>query len=93
VARSEHHDHIVWDARREGCTNTHSKFVPAVKIPKTANRNRADLLSIRAEERLESRLAAAGTAGLVYVATTEFNHLWQMGILPPQPVEIVRSEL
>ena len=93
MARSEHHDHIDWDARREGCTDTHSKFVPAVKIPKTPKKKSGDLLSIRAEERLESRLAAAGTAGLVYVATTEFNHLWQMGILPPQPVEIVRSEL
>jgi hypothetical protein len=26
--------------------------------------------------------------GLVYVATTEFNHLWQMGIMPPRPIEV-----
>ena len=90
VARSDHNDYIDWDARREGYVDTRSKFVPVVEIPKTLKRKKESggLLGIRAEERLGSLLAAAGTAWLVYAATQDFDHMWQMRIMPPGPVEV-----
>lgn len=60
-------------------------------VPKTTKRPPAQgspLLSIRAEERLGSLIAAAGTAWAVYVATVDYNNLWRMQIMPPGPVEV-----
>lgn len=90
MARSDHNDYIDWDARREGYVDNRSKFIPVVDIPKTPKKKsgQGSLLSVRAEERLGSLLAAGGTAWLVYVATTDFNHMWQMRIMPPGPVEV-----
>jgi hypothetical protein len=89
VARSDPHDTIDWDARREGYVDHRSRFIPVVDIPKFRKQKAASrgLLSIRAEERLGSLLAAGGTVWLVYVATVDFNHLWQMRIMPAGPVE------
>lgn len=90
MARSGHNDDIDWDARREGYVDNRSKFIPVVEIPKTAKKKKeqGSLLSVRAEERLGSLLAAGGTAWLVYIATTDFNNMWQMRIMPPGPIEI-----
>lgn len=91
MPRSEHNDYIDWDARREGYIDTRSKYIPVVEIPKAQKKKKTGqegLLSARAEERLGSLLAAAGTAWLVYVATTDFNNMWQMRIMPPGPVEV-----
>ena len=90
MGRSDQNDYIDWDSRREGYVDTRNKFIPVVEIPKTPKRKsgQGTLLSMRAEERLGSVLAAAGTAWLVYVATTDFNHMWQMRIMPPGPVEV-----
>ena len=90
MARLDHNDHIDWNARREGYVDNHSKFIPVVDIPKTPQKKsgQGSLLSARAEERLGSLLAAGGTAWLVYVATVDFNNMWQMRIMPPGPVEV-----
>ena len=89
MGKSNHHDYIDWDARREGYVHNRSKFIPVVDIPKTPKKSgQGSLLSVRAEERLGSLLAAGGTAWLVYVATVDFNHMWQMRIMPPGPVEV-----
>lgn len=91
VPRSDHNDYIDWDARREGYIDTRSKYIPVVEIPKAQKKKKTGqegLLSARAEERLGSLLAAAGTAWLVYVATVDFNQMWQMRIMPPGPVEV-----
>ena len=90
MAKSDHNDYIDWDGRREGYVDTRSKFIPVVEIPKTRKKKtgQGTLMSVRAEERLGSLLAAAGTAWLVYVATVDFNRLWQMRIMPPGPIEV-----
>ncbi len=90
MARSDHNDFIDWDSRREGYVDNRSKFIPVVEIPKTAKKKSSEgtLLGIRAEERLGCLLAAGGTAWLVYVATMDFNHMWQMSIMPPGPIEV-----
>lgn len=90
VSRSDQSDYIDWDKGREGYVESRSKFVPVVQVPKPGKKPKSEghLLSIRAEERIGSLLAAAGTAWLVYVATTDFDHMWQMRIMPPGPIEV-----
>ena len=91
MARSDQNDYIDWDSRREGYVETRSKFIPVVEVPKSTKAKasgQGGLLGIRGEERLGSLLAAAGTAWLVYVATTDFNNMWQMRIMPPGPIEV-----
>ena len=89
MGRSDQNDFVDWDSRREGYVDNRSKFIPVVEIPKTPKNNEGGgLLSIRAEENLGSLLTAAGMAWLVYVATQDFNHMWQMSIMPPGPIEV-----
>jgi hypothetical protein len=91
VARSDKGDFIDWDSGREGYVNSPNRFVPVVAIPKPAKKAKSQgggLLSIRAEERLGSLIAAGGTIWAVYVATVDYANLWQMQIMRPGPVEI-----
>jgi hypothetical protein len=83
-------DYIDWDARREGYVESPNKFVPVVAIPKNAKKDPAQskLDSIRSEELWASLIAAAGTIWAVYVATTDYESLWRMQIMPPGPVEV-----
>ena len=90
MAKTDPCDYIDWDAGREGYVRSQSKFIPVVEIPKASKKNKSqgNLLSIRAEERLGSLIAAAGTIWCVYVATVDYNNLWQMRIMPPGPIEV-----
>jgi hypothetical protein len=89
VANSNQDGFIDFDDRREGYTQSRSKFIPVVAIPKASKKQAGQgFLGFRAEERVGSLLAAAGTVWLVYVATTDFNNMWQMRIMPPGPIEI-----
>jgi len=90
VTKFNQNDHTVWDNEREGYLESRSKFVPVVEIPRPAKKQAAHegWVSLRTEERVGSLLAAGGTVWLVYVATVDFNHMWQMSIMPPGPVEV-----
>lgn len=90
MAKSDQNGFIDWDNGREGYIETRSKFVPVVDVSKPGKRPKGEgnLLSIKAEERFGSLIAAGGMAWLVYVATTDLNHLWQMSFLPLGPVEV-----
>jgi len=90
VRKSDQTDYIDWDAGREGYNPLPDKFVTVVHVQKPVKKSDGEkhLLSIRAEERLGSLLAAAGTIWAVYVATVDLNSLWQMRIMPPGPVEV-----
>jgi hypothetical protein len=90
VRSFEKNDLIDYDSRREGYVETRSKFVPVVDVSKPVKKqpSQGNAASIRSEERLGSLIAAAGTAWLVYVATTDFNNMWQMRIMPPGPLEV-----
>jgi len=46
------------------------------------------LLSVRAEEFLASLIGAAGAVWAVYVATTDYDSLWRLRIMPPGPMEV-----
>jgi hypothetical protein len=83
-------DHFDWEERREGYLPASNKFVPVVAVPQRSKtpKQQGNLLSVRAEERIASLIAAAGTIWAVYVATTDYNNLWRFEILPPGPVEI-----
>jgi hypothetical protein len=90
VEKSNKDGYIDWDAGREGYITSRVKFVPVVAIPKPAKKapGQNNLLSIRAEERLGSLIAAAGTIWVVYVATVDYNSLWRVQINPPGPLEV-----
>ena len=90
MAKSDKGDLIDWDSGREGYVNSQNRFVPVVALPKPAKnvKSQSGLLSIRAEERLGSLIAAGGTVWAVYVATLDYANLWRMQIMPPGPVEV-----
>ncbi|HEY3974606.1 MAG TPA: hypothetical protein VGM18_16495 [Candidatus Sulfotelmatobacter sp.] len=89
MAKSDSNDYIDWDAGREGYVQTRNKFVPVVAIPpKNKIATGGTLARIRRQERLASLLAAAGIIWAVYVATTDYESLWHMQIMPPGPVEV-----
>lgn len=89
VQKTDPRESVDWNSRREGYIDTPNKFIPVVAIPKTQKPlAKGSLLSIRAEERLGSLIAAAGTVWAVYVATVDYNNLWRMQIMPPGPVEV-----
>jgi hypothetical protein len=90
VAKLPPSDYIDWDARREGYVESPNKFVPVVTLPKNVKKDPAQnkLDSIRTEELWASLIAAGGTLWAVYVATTDYDSLWRMQIMPPGPVEV-----
>ncbi|MGP0019271.1 MAG: hypothetical protein ACLPHP_11925 [Candidatus Sulfotelmatobacter sp.] len=91
MPKSDPSDFIDWDAGREGYVESPNKFLPVVAIPKAVKKKGPapnNLDSIRHEEMLGSLVAAAGTIWAVYVATTDYDSLWRMQIMPPGPVEV-----
>jgi len=78
------------NSRRESYSDAPNRIVPVYAPVKPAPREKTDgsLLSVRAEERFGSLLAAAGTIWAVYVATSDYNNLWHMQIMRPGPVEV-----
>jgi hypothetical protein len=89
VENSDPKGYTGWDRGRESYTSSSNKFVPVVAIPKLAKKSGdGSLLSIRAEERIASLIAAGGMIWAVYVATVDYNNLWRMQIMPPGPVEV-----
>lgn len=83
MVRPYQSDDIDWDRGREGYDNVRPRQRP---VP--ARKNSGSLLSITAQERLGSLIAAAGTVWAVYVATQDYANLWRMQIMPPGPVEV-----
>ena len=69
MRKSDQTDYIDWDAGREGYAPSPDKFVTIVHVQKPAKKpeGKKHLLSIRAEVRLGSLLAAGGTIWAVYV--------------------------
>jgi hypothetical protein len=92
VAKSDQRDYFDWDEGREGYVESRNKFVPVTvtHVPKPIKKTPGErhLLSIRAEERVGSLVAAGGTIWAVYVATVDYSNLWRVQIMPPGPVEI-----
>jgi hypothetical protein len=91
VGKSDKGGYIDWDSGREGYVNSQNRFIPVVSIPKLAKKAKSTgggPLSIRAQERLASLIAAGGTIWAVYVATVDYANLWRMQIMPPGPVEV-----
>jgi len=90
VPRSNQNGYIDWDAGREGYVRTQDKFVPVVAVHKPPKKGKGEggLLSVRAEERLGSLIAAGGMVWGVYIATVDYNSLWHLNIMQPGPVEV-----
>jgi hypothetical protein len=89
VADSDQKGYVDWDRGREGYIASSNKFIPVVAIPKPPKRSgEGNLLSIRAEERIASLIAAGGMIWAVYIATVDYANLWRMQIMPPGPVEV-----
>jgi len=89
VARHYQNDDVGWDAGREGYVDLPTKPTYAA-VPKTASKPKGDrhLLSIRAEERFGSLLAAGGMIWAVYVASVDYASLLTLRIMPPGPIEV-----
>jgi len=85
VAKPYQSDHI--DRGREAYVESRKAYVPIANAADKVNQPR-HLLSIRAEERLGSLIAAAGVIWAIYVATVDYTGLLRMQIMPPGPVEI-----
>ncbi len=80
-------DYIDWDKGRDGYVASPTAYVPVAKPAAKAGGGRY-FLSIAAEERFGSLIAAGGIIWGVYVATVDYAGLWRMQIMPPGPVEI-----
>ncbi len=87
MAKPYHSDYIDLDQGREGYIHSPNTYTAIQKPAKKAASQR-HLLSIRAEERLGSLIAAGGTIWATYVATMDYASLWRMQIMPPGPVEV-----
>ncbi len=85
VVRPYQSDDIDWNREREGYDDLRTR---QAAVQKSAKKSSGSLLSIPAQERLGSLIAAAGTVWAVYVATVDYNNLWRMQIMPPGPVEV-----
>ncbi len=90
MPRSSQNGYIDWDEGREGYVRSQDKFVPVVAVAKPGKKakDQGGLLSVRAEERLGSLIAAAGMVWGVYVATVNFSSLWHLNVMQPGPVEV-----
>ena len=88
MPKSNQNDSADWT--REAYLPGRDKFVPVVAIPKKSKKTQGEgnLLSIRAEERLGSLIAAGGTIWMVYVATIDYSNLLHLRIMPPGPLEV-----
>lgn len=87
VTKPYQSDYIDWDKGRDGYVNSPTAYVPNPKPAAKASGTRY-FLSIAAEERVGSLIAAGGTIWAAYVATVDYAGLWRMQIMPPGPVEI-----
>jgi hypothetical protein len=87
VTKPYQNDYIDWEKERDAYVNSPTAYVPTPK-PGAKASGRGYLLSIAAEERLGSLIAASGTIWAVYVATSDYASLWRMQIMPPGPVEV-----
>jgi hypothetical protein len=89
VSRKDQNGFVDWDRGREGYLNVPQKPVYApVSKSSSASGNNGSWLSIRAEERAGSLIAAAGTIWAVYAATHDYTNLWHFQIFQPGPVEV-----
>jgi hypothetical protein len=85
VTKPYQSDYIDWDKGRDGYINSPTAYSPKAK---PAAKGGGYFLSIAAEERFGSLIAAAGTIWAAYVATVDYAGLWRMQIMPPGPVEV-----
>jgi hypothetical protein len=89
VVWTDQDGYIDKDAGREGYENVRTPVVYApVRTPATKPEKKGHLLSVRWEERLASLIAAGGAIWAVYVATTDYDNLWRLQIMPPGPIEV-----
>ena len=90
MAKDDRGDYVDWDSGREGYISqrTASTYVSPPKSAGKPKKSEGHLLSIHAEERFGSLIAAAGTIWAVYVATYDYDGLWRFTIAPPGPIEV-----
>lgn len=90
MTKSYHDGYIDRDHGREGYVQTPNKFVPVVAIPKQKKQaGDGSLLSVRAEERIASLIAAGGAIWTVHLTTIDFHNLLQIPVLPQGPLEVI----
>ena len=89
MSRNHQNGFIDFDRGREGYLNVPQKpvYAPLAKNSSASGNNRSGL-SIRAEERAGSLIAAAGTIWAAYAATHDYANLWHFQIFQPGPVEV-----
>jgi len=87
VTKPYQSDSIDWNKRRDGYVASPTAYVPVAK-PAAKASGKGYFLSIAAEERFGSLIAAGGTIWAAYVATVDYAGLWRMRIMPPGPVEV-----
>ena len=82
-------DDASWDRGREGYLDLPQKPVYA-PVSKPAHKPKGDghLVSIAAEERWGSLIAAGGMIWGAYAATIDFTGVWTLEILRPGPMEV-----
>ncbi len=86
VAKPYQDDYVDYNRGREAYLHSPQTYVPVPSADKPSSGRH--LLSIRAEERFGSLVAAGGTIWATYVATVDYAGLWRMQIMPPGPVEV-----
>jgi hypothetical protein len=88
VTKSYDDGYIDRDLGREGYIQSPNKFVPPAPKGKKQTGD-GSLLSVRAEERLASLIAAGGAIWTVHLTTIDVNNLWQVPPLPQGPLEVI----
>ncbi len=81
-------DDVGWDRGREGYVDVPqaAKYTPVAKAAKPPAPSSS--FSIRGQERIASLIAAGGMIWAVYVATSDYDSLLRLQIMPPGPVEV-----
>jgi hypothetical protein len=82
-------DEVDWDRGREGYLDVQRKPVyTAVAKPGQKRASQGGLVSISAEERLGSLIAAGGMIWGAYAATIDYAGVWSLEIVRPGPLEL-----
>ncbi|HEY6337304.1 MAG TPA: hypothetical protein VIW68_02310 [Candidatus Sulfotelmatobacter sp.] len=88
MASPYHNNQIDSDARREGYLDVPVKPTYAAVHKSGTPSGKQKGFGILAEVRLGSLIAAAGMVWTAYVATSNYDALWHMQVLPPGPIEV-----
>lgn len=93
MAKYQQNDEVDWDRGREGYLDVPQKpvYAPVSKPSKASTKGKSNepLLSIPAQERFGSLIAAAGMIWGAYAATIDYAGVFSFELVRPGPLELI----